>query len=106
MACAVVGLDGLDFAFAAAVAIFALNVLFVIFDANRGNEFVSFVYLMAKTLVLGLGDIFTSGDALLGVILDYGLAASSTSSSDNSSSRRSGAADQVGPGLSARCGPL
>lgn len=75
MACAVVGLDGLDFAFAAAVAIFALNVLFVIFDANRGNEFVSFVYLMAKTLVLGLGDIFTSGDALLGVILDYGLAA-------------------------------
>lgn len=59
----------------AVVAIFALHVLFVIFDANRGNEFVSFVYLMAKTLVLGLGDVFTPGDALLGVILNYGLAA-------------------------------
>ncbi|MCI2424090.1 hypothetical protein MOQ72_42500 [Saccharopolyspora sp. K220] len=57
------------------VTVFTLHVLFVIFDANQGNEFVSFVYLLAKTLVLGLGDVFTPDDALLGVVLNYGLAA-------------------------------
>jgi hypothetical protein len=57
------------------VTIFALHVLFVVFDANQGNGFVSFVYLLAKTLVLGLGDVFTPDDELLGVVLNYGLAA-------------------------------
>ncbi|WP_233576361.1 hypothetical protein [Saccharopolyspora rhizosphaerae] len=57
------------------LTIFLLHVLFVVFDANQGNEFVSVVYVLAKTLVLGLGDVFTPDDALLGVVLNYGLAA-------------------------------
>lgn len=57
------------------VAIFVLHILFTVFDANQGNEFVSFVYGAAKVLVLGLGDVFTPDDALLGVVLNYGLAA-------------------------------
>lgn len=57
------------------LTIFLLHVLFVVFDANQGNEFVSIVYVLAKTLVLGLGDVFTPDDALLGVVLNYGLAA-------------------------------
>lgn len=57
------------------VTIFALHVLFVVFDADQGNEFVSVIYTLAKTLVLGLGDVFTPDDALLGVVLNYGLAA-------------------------------
>ncbi len=57
------------------ITIFALHVVFVVFDANQGNEFVSVVYALAKTLVLGLGDVFTPEDALLGVVLNYGLAA-------------------------------
>ena len=57
------------------VAIFVLHILFTVFDANQGNEFVSFVYGAAKVLVLGLGDVFTPNDALLGVVLNYGLAA-------------------------------
>lgn len=59
----------------AVVSVFALHVLFVVFDANQGNGFVSSIYLLAKTLVLGLGDVFTPDDALLGVVLNYGLAA-------------------------------
>ena len=57
------------------LTIFLLHVLFVVFDANQGNEFVSVVYVLAKTLVLGLGDVFTPDDAVLGVVLNYGLAA-------------------------------
>ena len=57
------------------VAVFVLHILFVVFDANQGNEFVSFIYGLAQVLVLGLGDVFTPDDALLGVILNYGLAA-------------------------------
>lgn len=57
------------------VTVFVLHILFVVFDANQGNEFVSFVYGLAQVLVLGLGDVFTPDDALLGVILNYGLAA-------------------------------
>jgi hypothetical protein len=57
------------------VTIFLLHILFVVFHANRGNDFVSVVYTLAKTLVLGLGDVFTPGDAVLGVVLNYGLAA-------------------------------
>lgn len=59
----------------AVVTIFVLHVLFAVFGANQGNEFVSFVYSAAKVLVLGLGDVFTPDDALLGVVLNYGLAA-------------------------------
>lgn len=57
------------------VAIFVLHILFVVLGANQGNEFVSFVYGAAKVFVLGLGDVFTPDDALLGVVLNYGLAA-------------------------------
>lgn len=57
------------------VTIFALHVLFVVFDANQGNGFVSFVYTLAQTFVLGLGDVFTPDDELLGVVLNYALAA-------------------------------
>jgi hypothetical protein len=57
------------------VTIFVLHVLFVVLHANRGNEFVSLVYTLAKTFVLGLGDVFTPRDALLGVVLNYALAA-------------------------------
>ncbi|GHE75851.1 hypothetical protein GCM10017786_00920 [Amycolatopsis deserti] len=55
--------------------VFALHVLFVILDANHHNGFVHAVYVLAKTLVLGLGDVFTPDDALIGVIMNYGLAA-------------------------------
>lgn len=57
------------------VLVFALHVLFVVLDANQSNGFVSFIYTLAQTFVLGLGDVFTPDDALLGVILNYGLAA-------------------------------
>lgn len=57
------------------VTIFALHVLFVVLGANQGNAFVSFDYALARTLVLGLGDVFTPHDAVLGVVLDYSLAA-------------------------------
>ena len=57
------------------VGIFALHVLFVVLDANQGNGFVSFIYTLAQTFVLGLGDVFTPDDELLGVILNYALAA-------------------------------
>lgn len=59
----------------AIVTVFVLHILFVVFDANQGNEFVSFVYGLAQVLVLGLGDVFTPDDAVLGVVLNYGLAA-------------------------------
>jgi hypothetical protein len=55
--------------------VFALHVVFVLLDANQGNEFVSFVYTLAKAFVLGLGDVFTPDDATLGVVMNYGLAA-------------------------------
>lgn len=57
------------------VLVFALHVLFVVLDANQSNGFVSFIYTLAQTFVLGLGDVFTPDDALLGVILNYALAA-------------------------------
>jgi hypothetical protein len=57
------------------VTVFLLHILFVVLHANRGNEFVSLVYLLAKTFVLGLGDVFTPRDAMLGVVLNYALAA-------------------------------
>ncbi|NIJ13808.1 hypothetical protein FHU38_004152 [Saccharomonospora amisosensis] len=57
------------------VAIFAAHVLFVVLDANQANGFVATVYMLAKTLVLGLGDVFTPDDAVVGVVMNYGLAA-------------------------------
>lgn len=57
------------------VTIFILHILFVVFHANQGNGFVELVYTLAKTFVLGLGDVFTPNDAVLGVVLNYGLAA-------------------------------
>lgn len=59
----------------AIVTIFVLHILFVVLHANQGNDFVAFVYSAAKVFVLGLGDVFTPHDALVGVILNYGLAA-------------------------------
>lgn len=58
-----------------ATAVFLLHILFVVFEANQGNAFVAFIYGLAKTLVLGLGDVFTPDDATIGVILNYGFAA-------------------------------
>lgn len=57
------------------IGIFALHVVFVVFHANQGNGFVSTVYVLAKALVLGLGDVFTPRDAVIGVVLNYALAA-------------------------------
>lgn len=57
------------------VTIFVLHVLFVVLDANAANSVVSLVYALAKTLVLGFGDVFTPHDAVIGVVLNYGLAA-------------------------------
>ena len=57
------------------VTIFCLHILFVVLGANEGNSFVTLVYALAKTLVLGFGDVFTPHDALIGLVLNYGLAA-------------------------------
>lgn len=56
-------------------AIFVMHILFVLLEANQGNGFVSFIYSLAKGLVLGLGDVFTPDDAKIGVVLNYGFAA-------------------------------
>ena len=55
--------------------IFVLHIVFVLFGANQGSGFVSFVYSTAKVFVLGFGDVFTPGDATIGLVLNYGLAA-------------------------------
>jgi hypothetical protein len=57
------------------VSIFVLHILFVVFDANQGNDFVEVIYGVAQVLVLGLGDVFTPDDATIGVVVNYGLAA-------------------------------
>ncbi|NKQ57746.1 hypothetical protein HFP15_33285 [Amycolatopsis sp. K13G38] len=57
------------------ILIFALHVLFVVLDANHHNGFVRAIYMLAKGLVLGLGDVFTPDDAVLGVVMNYALAA-------------------------------
>lgn len=54
--------------------VFVLHILFVVLGANHANGFVSFIRMLAKTLVLGLGDVFTPDDAVVGVVLNYGLA--------------------------------
>lgn len=58
-----------------ATTVFLLHILFVLLEANQGNGFVSFVYMLAKALVLGLGDVFTPDEAKVGVVMNYGLAA-------------------------------
>ncbi|MGW1676483.1 hypothetical protein [Saccharopolyspora sp. NPDC002376] len=55
--------------------IFVLHVIFVVTGANQDNSFVSFTYGTAKFFVFGLGDVFQPGDATIGVVLNYGLAA-------------------------------
>ncbi|MDA3648145.1 hypothetical protein OU416_29095 [Saccharopolyspora indica] len=55
--------------------IFVLHIIFVLTGANQENGFVSFTYGTAKIFVFGLGDIFQPGDATIGVVLNYGLAA-------------------------------
>ncbi|GAB2733269.1 hypothetical protein GCM10027174_02400 [Salinifilum aidingensis] len=54
---------------------FVLHIVFVVAGANQDHGFVSFTYTVAKTFVFGLGDVFQPGDATLGVIVNYGLAA-------------------------------
>ncbi len=56
-------------------AIFVLHIVFTVFGANESSGIVGFVYGAAQVFVLGFGDIFTPGDATLGVVLNYGLAA-------------------------------
>ncbi|MQA26804.1 MAG: hypothetical protein GEU94_15375 [Micromonosporaceae bacterium] len=58
-----------------AASVFVLHIAFVVLGANQANEFVEFVYTLARTLVLGLGDVFTPDDATIGVVLNYGFAA-------------------------------
>jgi hypothetical protein len=55
--------------------IFALHVFLSLADANQSNGFVQFIYVLAKVLVLGFGDVFTPDDAKIGLVLNYGLAA-------------------------------
>jgi hypothetical protein len=55
--------------------IFVLHIVFVLSGANQSSGIVSFVYLVAKVLVLGFGDVFTPSDAKIGLVLNYGLAA-------------------------------
>jgi len=59
----------------AVAVIFALHVFFSLAGANQGNGFVQFIYLLARVLVLGFGDVFTPDDATIGLVLNYGIAA-------------------------------
>jgi hypothetical protein len=55
--------------------VFVLHIVFSVTGANQDNSFVSFTYSTAKIFVFGLGDVFTPGDATIGLVLNYGLAA-------------------------------
>lgn len=55
--------------------VFVLHIIFSVTGANQDNDFVAFTYGTAKFFVLGLGDVFTPGDATIGLVLNYGLAA-------------------------------
>lgn len=55
--------------------VFVLHIVFTLFRANQNSGFVAFVYGVAKVFVLGFGDVFTPGDATIGLIANYGLAA-------------------------------
>jgi hypothetical protein len=54
---------------------FVLHIVFTLFGANQNSGFVAFVYGVAKVFVFGFGDVFTPGDATIGLIANYGLAA-------------------------------
>jgi hypothetical protein len=54
---------------------FVLHIVFTLFNANQNSGFVAFVYAVAKVFVFGFGDVFTPGDAKIGLVLNYGLAA-------------------------------
>lgn len=55
--------------------VFVLHIVFTLFGANASSGFVSFVYQTSKVFVLGFGDVFQPGDATIGLVLNYGLAA-------------------------------
>jgi hypothetical protein len=54
---------------------FVLHIVFSLFGANQNSGFVGFDYDVSKVFVLGFGDVFTPGDATIGLIANYGLAA-------------------------------
>ncbi|HEY1570559.1 MAG TPA: hypothetical protein VGG05_04385 [Pseudonocardiaceae bacterium] len=55
--------------------VFVLHIVFTLFSANQNSGFVAFVYGVAKVFVFGFGDVFTPGDATIGLVANYGLAA-------------------------------
>ncbi|WP_433277945.1 hypothetical protein ACQPZA_02345 [Pseudonocardia xinjiangensis] len=55
--------------------VFVLHIVFTLFGANPDSGVVAFVYGTAKIFVFGFGDVFTPGDATIGLIVNYGLAA-------------------------------
>ncbi|GAA3072833.1 hypothetical protein GCM10010464_41120 [Pseudonocardia yunnanensis] len=55
--------------------VFVLHIVFTLFGANPNSGFVAFVYGTARIFVFGFGDVFTPGDATIGLIVNYGLAA-------------------------------
>lgn len=65
----IIGLTG------AIAFIFALHIVFSLAGANENNGVVRFVYVLSKVFVLGFGDVFTPNDAVIGLVLNYGLAA-------------------------------
>lgn len=54
--------------------ILILHVLFVLLGANAANSFVRFIADWAGTLALWFKDLFTTGNAEVDLILNYGLA--------------------------------
>jgi hypothetical protein len=55
--------------------VFVLHIVFTVFGANQSSGIVAFVYGAARFFVFGFGDVFTPGDATIGLIVNYGLAA-------------------------------
>jgi len=54
--------------------ILVAHVLFVLFGANPGNALVTFVRQWASILALWFHDLFSTGNATLDLIVNYGLA--------------------------------
>lgn len=54
--------------------ILVAHVLFTLFGANPGNALVTFVRQWASILALWFHDLFTTGNATLDLIVNYGLA--------------------------------
>lgn len=55
--------------------ILILHVLFVLLGANQANAFVQFVARWADTLAVWFKNLFTTGNAEVDLILNFGLAA-------------------------------